>query len=105
MGKNLLCIDRFAPSSKRCSCCGHLADKMPLSVRTWSCPVCFSEWDRDVNAAINIKQFAVADALGQSVCVKSSPVATHVSACAAAKGAELERHGSQEAPTRIVAMI
>lgn len=105
LGKNVLCLDRFAPSSKRCSCCGHIADKMPLSVRTWRCPVCLSEWDRDVNAAINIKQFAVADALGQSVCVKSSPAAPHVSACAAAKGANPTRHGSQEAPTRIVATI
>jgi putative transposase len=105
LGKNVLCIDRYAPSSKRCSCCGYLAGKMPLSVRAWSCPACFAEHDRDVNAAINIKQFALADALGQSVCVKSSPAAPHVSACVAAKDAELNRHGLQETPTRIVATI
>lgn len=99
-GKNLLMIDRFAPSSKTCSCCGHRMGKLPLSIRNWSCPVCKTEHDRDINAAVNIKQFAIADALGQSACVKSSPVTPHVSACVTAKGTgSNSQFGSQEAPT------
>ena len=99
-GRNLLKIDQFAPSSKRCSGCGCRLEKLPLSVRSWTCPDCGQHNDRDINAAINIKEFALAEALGQSVCVKSSPAARHDSACAAAKGAgQTLRHGSQEAPT------
>lgn len=62
-GKTLVKIDRFFPSSKRCSCCGFVAQKMPLDVRNWQCPVCKSEHDRDENAAKNILNFA----LGQRV--------------------------------------
>ena len=57
-GKELVRIDRFFPSSKRCSCCGFLAQKMPLNVRDWQCPECKSEHDRDENAAKNILNFA-----------------------------------------------
>ena len=102
-GKNLLMIDRFAPSSKTCSHCGYKTLSLPLSVRQWQCPACKTEHDRDINAAINIKQFALADALGQSVCVKSSPATSKVSAFVAAKDIDLlGRYGSQEAPTRTV---
>jgi len=105
-GKNLLKIDQFAPSSKRCSCCGYIVSSMPLSVRSWQCPDCNTNHDRDVNAANNIKHFALADALGQSGCVKSSPVAPHVSACATAKGTGMIlRCGSQEAPTRTASAV
>lgn len=98
-GKYLLEIDRFAPSSKTCSGCGYRMTILPLSVRQWSCPACRAEHDRDINAAVNIKQFALADALGQSVCVKSPPVTPHVSACVTAKGDDsFHRLGSQEAP-------
>lgn len=62
-GKELVKIDRFFPSSKRCSCCGFVAQKMPLDVRNWQCPECKSEHDRDENAAMNILNFA----LGQRV--------------------------------------
>ena len=63
-GKNILKIGRFMPSSKTCSCCGYKIDKLPLSVRSWQCPDCESVSDRDVNASINIRNFALADALG-----------------------------------------
>lgn len=53
-GKMLVKIDRFFPSSKTCSNCGHKEDKMPLSVREWTCPSCGSKHDRDLNASINI---------------------------------------------------
>jgi putative transposase len=53
-GRTLVGIDRWYPSSKRCSDCGHTLPKMPLSVRTWTCPECGSIHDRDVNAARNV---------------------------------------------------
>jgi putative transposase len=53
-GKMLVKIDRFFPSSKTCSSCGHKEEKMPLSVREWICPSCGSKHDRDLNASINI---------------------------------------------------
>lgn len=53
-GRTVIAIDRFYPSSKTCSACGHLAAAMPLQVRTWHCPGCGTSHDRDVNAAINI---------------------------------------------------
>ena len=53
-GRTLIGIDRWYPSSKRCSVCGHTQTSMPLSVRTWTCPQCGTQHDRDVNAARNI---------------------------------------------------
>jgi putative transposase len=53
-GRTLVGIDRWYPSSKRCSDCGHTVPKMPLSVRTWSCHGCGSTHDRDINAARNV---------------------------------------------------
>ena len=55
-GKTLVKIDRWYPSSKTCSNCGHLLTKaeLPLSVRSWNCPSCLQENDRDLNASINI---------------------------------------------------
>jgi putative transposase len=54
-GRSYLALDRFFPSSKLCSTCGHLLIKLPLSVREWDCPACSTHHDRDTNAAINIK--------------------------------------------------
>jgi putative transposase len=53
-GRTLLVVDRFYPSSKTCSTCGHLADTLPLAVRDWTCQGCGAWHDRDVNAARNI---------------------------------------------------
>ena len=58
-GKNVLQIGRFAPSSKTCSCCGYINKELTLKDREWTCPKCNSVLDRDVNAAINIKSFAL----------------------------------------------
>ena len=54
-GKTFHQIDRWYPSSKTCSCCGHKMDKLPLDIREWTCPNCGLHHDRDINAAINIK--------------------------------------------------
>ena len=53
-GRTLIVIDRWYPSSKRCSSCGRISDSMPLDIRQWTCPACGAVHDRDVNAAINI---------------------------------------------------
>lgn len=58
-GKNILRIGRFEPSSKTCSNCGYIMDKMPLDIREWTCPKCHIKHDRDINAAKNIKQIAL----------------------------------------------
>jgi len=53
-GRQLIVADRFYPSSKTCSACGHLLKELPLSTRVWVCPSCGTRHDRDVNAAKNI---------------------------------------------------
>ncbi|MBD2579489.1 RNA-guided endonuclease TnpB family protein, partial [Oscillatoria sp. FACHB-1406] len=63
-GRELVKIDRYFPSSKRCGNCGHIADKMALNVREWECPECGTQHDRDLNASKNI----LAAGLAVSVC-------------------------------------
>jgi putative transposase len=53
-GRHLIVIDRWYPSSKTCSACGHLLAELSLKTRTWQCPSCGTRHDRDVNAAKNI---------------------------------------------------
>lgn len=59
-GRTLVEIDRFFPSSKRCSSCGFVHESLPLSIRQWDCPECGIKHDRDINAAINIKTAGLA---------------------------------------------
>ena len=67
-GRELVGIDRWYPSSKRCSDCGHTVAKMPLNVREWVCPECGTIHDRDINAARNVLAAGLAvSALGESV--------------------------------------
>jgi putative transposase len=54
-GKHLIKIDQWYPSSKTCSECGYIVEKMPLQTRNWNCPECQASLDRDINASINIK--------------------------------------------------
>ena len=56
-GKNVLRIDRFAPSSKTCNSCGVINQDLTLSTRQWVC-ACGITHDRDINAARNIRDFA-----------------------------------------------
>lgn len=58
-GKNVIFIGRFDPSSKMCGSCGYIKKDLTLKDREWICPVCGSHHDRDVNAAINIKNFGL----------------------------------------------
>jgi putative transposase len=58
-GSVLTVRDPFYASSKTCSKCGYVMEVLPLSVREWTCPACQTTHDRDVNAAINLKQNTV----------------------------------------------
>lgn len=58
-GGQVVVAERFFASSKTCSACGHKLDALPLSAREWACPACGVIHDRDVNAAINLKNLAV----------------------------------------------
>ncbi|MCX7950992.1 MAG: RNA-guided endonuclease TnpB family protein, partial [Clostridiales bacterium] len=49
--------DRFYPSSKTCSNCGHIKDNLSLSERIFICDECGYEIDRDLNASINLKNY------------------------------------------------
>lgn len=53
-GRDLVKIDRWYPSSKTCSSCGHKHYSMPLNIRKFSCSACGVSHDRDINAAKNI---------------------------------------------------
>lgn len=58
-GVRLVKIGRFDPSSQLCHVCGHRYSGLRLSVREWTCPSCGTHHDRDLNAAINIKNFGL----------------------------------------------
>ena len=53
-GREVVKIDTWYPSSQICSNCGHKDGKKALSVREWTCPICGTHHERDINAAINI---------------------------------------------------
>jgi putative transposase len=63
-GRSLVVIDRWYPSSKTCSACGHLLAELYLSARHWVCPSCGARHDRDINAAKNILAAGLAVARG-----------------------------------------
>ncbi len=54
-GKTYIEVDRFFPSSKTCSNCLHQVDNLGLDIRSWQCPKCQILHDRDINAAMNIR--------------------------------------------------
>ena len=66
-GKTVAVVDRWYPSTKTCSCCGHVQN-MSLSVRVYSCPECGFVCDRDVNAARNLIHVAGSAPETQNAC-------------------------------------
>lgn len=53
-GREIIKVDQWFPSSQICSECGHKDGKKPLDIREWTCPICHTHHDRDINASINI---------------------------------------------------
>lgn len=53
-GREIIKVDTWFPSSQICSECGHKDGKKPLDIREWTCPICHTHHDRDINASINI---------------------------------------------------
>ncbi|MEU4530278.1 transposase [Micromonospora ureilytica] len=72
-GRTFARVDRFFPSTRMCSDCGRVNDKMALNVRTWGCP-CGSLHDRDVNAARNIRAAGRADLNDRRAQIRPAPV-------------------------------
>ena len=58
-GVNYVEIGRFEPTSKNCSVCGWKYKDLKLHERSWVCPECGTHHDRDINAAINIREFGL----------------------------------------------
>jgi hypothetical protein len=58
-GESWIEVNRFFPSSKTCHVCLNQVSSLSLEVRNWRCEVCTTEHDRDVNAAINIRNEAL----------------------------------------------
>lgn len=80
-GSRVIVIDRWYPSSQLCSYCGH-RQPMPLSLRVYQCGGCSASIERDLNAAINIKNYS------------ETAVSSTVEACETQKG-----WGAVEKPT------
>lgn len=79
-GRSFEVVNRWLPTSKRCSCCGYTLESLPLSTRSWTCPGCGAEHDRDVNAARNILAAGMAQ-------LHSTAGLAGTHACQAPKGA------------------
>lgn len=58
-GRDIVKVDTFYPSSKTCSDCGNVKEQLPLSERTYDCEYCGLSIDRDVNAAINLRNSGI----------------------------------------------
>jgi putative transposase len=58
-GVKVVVADQWFPSSKTCCVCGETVDELPLDVREWKCECCQTNHKRDVNAAINLKNYAL----------------------------------------------
>ena len=59
LGSTILKIGQWEPSSKNCHICGYHYSGLTMEEREWLCPECNTMHDRDINAAINIKKFAI----------------------------------------------
>ncbi len=53
-GRKIIKVDKWFPSSQICSECGYKDGKKPLKIRAWTCSICCTHHDRDINASINI---------------------------------------------------
>ena len=84
-GGRVVVVDRWYPSSKTCSCCGHRLEELALGTRSWTCPACGVHHDRDINAAVNLKNMAM------------SSIAT---ACGGNGAGPVREHGTKPVPEK-----
>jgi putative transposase len=54
IGKKIIYVDKYFPSTKLCHNCGYKNDNLHIWDRVWTCPRCGTSHDRDLNAALNI---------------------------------------------------
>ena len=76
-GGHVVVVNRWYPSSKTCSCCGHRLEELALETRSWTCPGCGVHHDRDVNAAVNLKNMAMSSIASACGGNGSGPVREH----------------------------
>jgi putative transposase len=70
-GCQVILADRFYPSSKRCSQCGHIQATLELGTRVYICEHCGLMIDRDLNAAINLQQLTTGSSPERYACGES----------------------------------
>ena len=100
-GSIMVIADRFFASSKTCSACGEKLEKLPLSMRQWACPTCGTSHDRDVNAAMNLANYASAAHFGTlSVPLSNHAVSYTVSACGGEGSGLGRKPKTKPAPTK-----
>ena len=85
-GKKVIKIDRWYPSSKTCSSCDFIIDKLSLAVRKWKCPKCGENHERDFNAAKNIhRQGLTITNVEMEALVSDSDIGDETTVCEALK--------------------
>jgi len=77
-GGQVVVVDRWYPSSKTCSCCGVKIETLTLKQRHWNCQTCGVTHDRDVNAAINLRNMAVSSTVSACGGEGAGPVREHL---------------------------
>lgn len=87
LGKRVICIDQYFPSTKKCSACGYiLPAALDLKIREWDCPDCGVHHQRDENAATNIHVEGLRIARSEDLAVKTAKRAKRKRAGASAHG-------------------
>jgi putative transposase len=76
-GGHVVVVDRWYPSSKTCSCCGYRLQDLALGTRSWICSACGAHHDRDVKAAVNLKNMAMSSIASACGGNGSGPVREH----------------------------
>ena len=92
-GATLTVADRFYPSTRRCSACGALGDRLDLSTRTFHCSGCGHEADRDTNAAVNLARYPTVIAQGRGSHVAAKHAETRNACGEESAGARLRAAG------------
>jgi putative transposase len=92
-GRVLVAVDRFYPSSKTCSACGHVHSGLTLADRHWTCTGCGAEHDRDINAAMNIRREGLR-LLAEGTGPEGRPLGTSVGRTRRSRGTDARGEGA-----------